>query len=129
MTSGGPSSADRENPDKPVQGELQQEVTDLSDEDIIALVAEKVGFSVQLEEDWTERKDFERPEASVVAILVKQKCKGGAIRVNSTPVVTNVRTGKGSGMYVVYTHTGASCYVLGTPSVRFFRRSTGEPVE
>ena len=81
----------------------------------------QLGYSVRLDKEWAVCKSLEKADSSIRALLVKQDCAWGAVRVDSIPV-SNVVTGRGNDFYIVYIDTGQSCLFLRQPSVRFFRR-------
>lgn len=78
---------------------------------------------MKIEEEWTECKDLDKADPSIRALLVKQECAWGAVRVDSDPV-SNVVTGPGQGQdfYIVYIDPDQSCRFYQTPSVRYFHR-------
>lgn len=67
--------------------------------------------------------NFETVDSSICAVLIKKHGAAGAVRVFSNPV-TNVVTGpiQGTGFVIVVIKSGEDCMLLGTPSVRYFRR-------
>lgn len=81
----------------------------------------QLGYKVKLDQEWTVCKDLDKANPSVRAILVRQDCEWGAVRVNSDPI-SNVVTGQGNEAYIVYIEPGQSCRFYQKPSVRFFHR-------
>jgi hypothetical protein len=81
----------------------------------------QLGYDVRLDKEWTVCENLEKADSSIRALLVRQDCEWGAVRVDSVPV-SNVVTGQGNDFYIVYIDTGQSCRFYQQPSVRFFHR-------
>jgi len=95
-----------------------------NDQELEKKGTELCGYDVVLDPTWTVGADFEKPDTSVCAVLIKIHGAGGAVRVYSSPM-QNVVTGtkRGSGYIIVVIQSGETCMFLGQPSVRYFRRS------
>lgn len=76
---------------------------------------------MRLDKKWKVCEDLEKADTSIRALLVKQDCDWGAVRVDSDPV-SNVVTGQGNDFYIVYIEDGQSCRFYRQPSVRLFHR-------
>ncbi|RAL14196.1 uncharacterized protein BO97DRAFT_441685 [Aspergillus homomorphus CBS 101889] len=80
--------------------------------------------NITLEQNWVicneGGKDLGTADRSIRALLVTQKGKWGAVRVDSDPV-TNVVTGKGDECYIVFIEPGQVCRFYQQPAVRYFR--------
>jgi len=96
-----------------------------NDQELEKKGSELCGYNVVLNPTWTVGADFEKLDASVCAVLVKIHGDGGAVRVYSSPM-QNVVTGpkRGTGYIIVVIKSGETCRLFGTPSVRYFRRSS-----
>ncbi|KAK1754069.1 hypothetical protein QBC47DRAFT_429588 [Echria macrotheca] len=101
------------------EGPQVVEVTAISNDD--AALEATLGYDVRLDKEWTVCQSLEKADPSARALLVRQDCAWGAVRVDSIPV-SNVVTGQGNDFYIVYIDTGQSCLFLRQPSVRFFHR-------
>jgi len=91
---------------------LEEKATQLSGVDLV-IDQEKIGT------------DFEMVDSSVRAILVKKHSADGAVRVFGKSI-RNVVTGpkEGTGFVIVIVESVEECMLLGSPSVRYFRRRT-----
>ncbi|KAL5687466.1 hypothetical protein EMGR_001735 [Emarellia grisea] len=65
-------------------------------------------------------KDLGTADLSIRALLVTQKGQWGAVRVDSDPI-TNVVTGNGNELYIVFIEPGQVCRFYQHPAVRYFR--------
>ncbi|GAB1312011.1 hypothetical protein MFIFM68171_02221 [Madurella fahalii] len=101
------------------EGPQVVKVTAISHDD--ATLEAMLGYGVRLDKEWAVCKSLEKADPSIRALLVKQDCEWGAVRVDSIPV-SNVVTGQGNDFYIVYIDTGQSCRFFHQPSVRSFRR-------
>jgi len=82
------------------------------------------GEDLKIEPEITGR-NFELLDPLICAILVKKQGAAGAVRVFANNDIRNVVTGPneiGSVIVAVRTGEGEFCRILGTPSVRYFRR-------
>jgi len=82
------------------------------------------GEDLEIESEITGR-DFELVDPLICAILVKKQGAAGAVRVFASNDIRNVVTGPnevGSVIVAVRTDKSEYCRILGTPSVRYFRR-------
>jgi hypothetical protein len=79
---------------------------------------------VTLDKDWIicneGGKDLGTADLSIRALLVTQKGQWGAVRVDSDPI-TNVVTGSGNELYIVFIEPGQVCRFYQHPAVRYFR--------
>ena len=66
--------------------------------------------------------NFEKVDISVRAILVRKDCAEGAVRVFGNDIWNVVTGPKENGFVILRLSEGEYCRLLGTPTVRYFRR-------
>jgi hypothetical protein len=109
--------------------ERVEDVDNIKDDDIKLVQTVKrlasisVNEEVVLDESWKTGENFQSPDTSVCAVLIKKDSAAGAVRVYSDPV-TNVVTGPSQEAKVVLIvlRNDETCRLFGRPSVRWFSR-------
>ncbi|KAL5335633.1 hypothetical protein BJX70DRAFT_374661 [Aspergillus crustosus] len=87
----------------------------------------KVFGNIVLDKEWVVcnegGKDLGTADPSIRALLVTQKGQWGAVRVDSDPI-SNVVTGNGNEIYLVFIEPGQVCRFYQHPAVRYFRQQS-----
>ncbi|CAK4031390.1 Hypothetical predicted protein [Lecanosticta acicola] len=104
---------------RPIKSEEMQDTTRLEE-----IAAELTGESLVIDGNEILGRNFDQVDASVRAILVKKNSAQGAVRVFGKEVWNVVTGPTEEGVVIVRLGEGEYCRLLGTPTIRLFRRSS-----